>query len=329
MFNRKRSEPGLHDEPGLQEPGLDEAGTTGTAGDARTAGHGRTTGESREVDESRAGESRETGEAGTIRRADETGETASGRDGFDDHDGFDRRDGLDDRHGGDRFDGHDGFDRRDSLDDRDGRETWDGHDGLGHRHEAVTGERLAGVDEELPRSAAGEAEDARSRAGGTGRGTGDLYGDRERVVRRERALRRERESRDDAARHATAPAASGSAVTGTGSGRTGFDKAAPAVAEGRLMPRAESDEFGRRLQGALTHFVDDPGRSVEEAARVLEEAARRLSTVLEERPRAMRATWDTRGAGDRDGKDAGAADTERLRLALRTYRETTERLLEI
>ncbi|GAA3751591.1 hypothetical protein GCM10023082_54320 [Streptomyces tremellae] len=108
----------------------------------------------------------------------------------------------------------------------------------------------------------------------------------------------------------------------------GGERSVAAVAEGRLLPRAESEEFGRRLQGALTHFVDDPGGSVEEAARVLEETAKRLSAALDERPRALRASWqDGTQGGTQDGPTG--ADTERLRQALRTYRETTERLLAL
>ncbi|MCF3964764.1 hypothetical protein L1885_24555, partial [Streptomyces fuscigenes] len=180
---------------------------------------------------------------------------------------------------------------------------------------AETYEEPYGEDEELPPSPARAAESARPDTGG--RGSGQLYGERERLVRRERALQRERERRDGAAGRGT-----GGGRHVAGSERTGLDKTVPAVADGRLMPRAESEEFGRRLQGALTHFVDDPGGSVEEAARVLEDTARRLSAALEERPRAMRAAWDPRGG---DGGD----ETERLRQALRTYRETTERLLDI
>ncbi|MBP0461720.1 hypothetical protein [Streptomyces montanisoli] len=125
----------------------------------------------------------------------------------------------------------------------------------------------------------------------------------------------------ETSRRAAAPAAPPSALSASSA------PSAPSPgADDRLIPRAESEEFGRRLHGALTHFVDDPGRSVEEAASVLEETAQRLSTALAERPRALRAGWEADGP---DGT-AGAADrTERLRLALRTYRETTERLLTI
>ncbi|MEW2546796.1 hypothetical protein AB0910_13625 [Streptomyces sp. NPDC047002] len=193
----------------------------------------------------------------------------------------------------------------------------------------------AGADEELPRSAAGEATEADARAGtGPGTSESELFADRERIVRRERALQQERDRREDGAGRREDSAGRRGAVAGalrtSGAGRAGSERVAggegsvAAVAEGRLMPRAESEEFGRRLQGALTHFVDDPGRSVEEAARVLEEAAKRLSAALDERPRALRASWQ-----DGTPAEPAGADTERLRQALRTYRETTERLLAL
>ncbi|MFJ2556970.1 MULTISPECIES: hypothetical protein [unclassified Streptomyces] len=95
--------------------------------------------------------------------------------------------------------------------------------------------------------------------------------------------------------------------------------------DGRLFPSAESDRLSQRLQEALNSFVDGPRRSVEEAAGVLEEAARQLTTALAERPRSLRAGWD----GDRDDGAADGSDTEELRLALQSYREMTQRLLRV
>lgn len=93
----------------------------------------------------------------------------------------------------------------------------------------------------------------------------------------------------------------------------------------RLIPQEECDKLNLRLQEALSTFVDGPRRSVEEAADVLEETAKRLTTALNERPRHLRDSWDADGG--RNGKPT--ADTEDLRLALRSYREVTERLLRI
>ncbi|MFF2644030.1 hypothetical protein ACFVUB_29815 [Streptomyces niveus] len=101
-------------------------------------------------------------------------------------------------------------------------------------------------------------------------------------------------------------------------------EATPAQAP-RLIPQDECDKLNLRLQEALSTFIDGPRRSVEEAADVLEDAAKRLTAALAERPRALRDSWDAHGAGG----DGSAADTEDLRLVLRSYREVTERLLRI
>ncbi|MEV8396847.1 hypothetical protein [Streptomyces niveus] len=93
----------------------------------------------------------------------------------------------------------------------------------------------------------------------------------------------------------------------------------------RLIPQDECDKLNLRLQEALSTFIDGPRRSVEEAADVLEDAAKRLTAALADRPRALRDSWDAHGAGS----GGSAADTEDLRLVLRSYREVTERLLRI
>ncbi|MFJ4919450.1 hypothetical protein [Streptomyces sp. NPDC088725] len=126
----------------------------------------------------------------------------------------------------------------------------------------------------------------------------------------------------------------GTATSRTTTRGTGTGQGAGAVGTetGRLIPQHESDELTHRLQEALTTFVDEPRHSVEEAAGVLEEAAKRLSTVLAERPRSLRASWDGNaktGSGDKAGAKEGTSDTENLRLALQSYREVTERLLRV
>jgi hypothetical protein len=117
----------------------------------------------------------------------------------------------------------------------------------------------------------------------------------------------------------TCGAATGAVAAPGAPGQSAPGRGAAAVPHGRLIGEAEGDALGRRLEGALSHFVDEPRRSVEEAADVFEEAARRLVAALADRPRALRAAWD--------GGEGSAGDTEALRLALRGYRETTERLL--
>ncbi|MEU6223052.1 hypothetical protein [Streptomyces sp. NPDC047042] len=87
-----------------------------------------------------------------------------------------------------------------------------------------------------------------------------------------------------------------------------------------LLAQDERDKLTLRLQHAVTGFVDGPQESVEEADRVLEEVTERLTEAVARSRRTVRATLQSS-----DGKDTG--DTERLRLALRDYRELAERLL--
>ncbi|MFG2650445.1 hypothetical protein [Streptomyces sp. NPDC048436] len=87
-----------------------------------------------------------------------------------------------------------------------------------------------------------------------------------------------------------------------------------------LLPREEQDKLGTRMQDALNSFVDSPRQSVEEADALFDDAVRHLTESLAEQRRSLRATWQ--------GQDT-EAQTEELRLALRQYREATERLLRI
>ncbi|MFH8463350.1 hypothetical protein [Streptomyces sp. NPDC017991] len=106
------------------------------------------------------------------------------------------------------------------------------------------------------------------------------------------------------------------AGTGTGTGPgTG------ASTGGRLMPHDEGDKWSLRLQHAVAGFVDGPRGSVEEADQVLQEVAERFTAAVTERRRALSTSWQS-SADDK-------ADTEQLRLALKDYRELTERLLKI
>ena len=93
----------------------------------------------------------------------------------------------------------------------------------------------------------------------------------------------------------------------------------------RLLPHEESDKLSTRLQHAVAGFVDEPRSAVEEADHVLEEVAARFADAVKERRRTLRNSWQAGDGGQ--GKGVGAGDTEQLRLALRDYRELTERLL--
>ncbi|PBC64254.1 hypothetical protein BKI49_10555 [Streptomyces sp. Tue6028] len=126
----------------------------------------------------------------------------------------------------------------------------------------------------------------------------------------------------------TATGATGAAEGGTGSGRAdGHGGGRPARDTGRpdtpLLAKDESDTFALRLRHALGGFVDGPRDSVEEADHVLEELAGTFTEAVTRRRRTLRTVLQ-----QGEGKEAGA-DTEQLRLALRDYREITERLLHL
>jgi hypothetical protein len=113
-------------------------------------------------------------------------------------------------------------------------------------------------------------------------------------------------------------------VGGVGTGVGGASS--PRSHEARLLPHEECDKLSTRLQHAVAGFVDEPRSAVEEADHVLEEVAARFTDAVKQRRRTLRNSWQT-GEGGRDDKAAVAGDTEQLRLALRDYRELTERLL--
>ncbi|MFJ9628246.1 hypothetical protein ACIRU8_11190 [Streptomyces sp. NPDC101175] len=123
---------------------------------------------------------------------------------------------------------------------------------------------------------------------------------------------------------ATAPTTGTGKGTGTGTATaTAADKRhdRPAATDGSLLPHDESDKFSLRLQHAVTGFVDEPRSAVEEAAHVLEDVADRLAEAVTRRRDNLHKSWESAGPDD--------SDTEQLRLALRDYRELTERLLHI
>ncbi|MDT0326877.1 hypothetical protein [Nocardiopsis lambiniae] len=92
---------------------------------------------------------------------------------------------------------------------------------------------------------------------------------------------------------------------------------APTVEDGwRPRPRGVDTELARRrLDGAITGFVDDPGSAVHEADALASEVADALVAEIESRRAALRAAWDE------------GADTETLRLALLSYRAFVRNLV--
>lgn len=145
--------------------------------------------------------------------------------------------------------------------------------------------------------------------------TGDTTGT-ERSERTDRSDRTEQQSSRPV--HAPEPA------PGIGSGAaSGNGRRVPQEAEnGSLLPHDESDKFSLRLQHAVTGFVDEPRSAVEEADHVLEEVAARFTEAVTKRRATLHGSWESKGSD-------GSENTEQLRLALRDYRELTERLLHI
>ncbi|WP_369243667.1 hypothetical protein [Streptomyces sp. R41] len=87
-----------------------------------------------------------------------------------------------------------------------------------------------------------------------------------------------------------------------------------------LLPQGEHDKLTLRLQQALNTFVDSPRQAVEEADSVFDEVATHFTSTLTEQRRVLRSGWQDQETD---------TQTEELRLALRSYREITERLLHM
>ncbi|AZM54537.1 hypothetical protein DMA15_19850 [Streptomyces sp. WAC 01529] len=87
-----------------------------------------------------------------------------------------------------------------------------------------------------------------------------------------------------------------------------------------LLPSDEREKIALRLGHAINTFDETPHESLEEADAALDEAADQLVKALAERRRLLRANWQD--------QDPGTQSTE-LRLALREYREITQRLIRL
>ncbi|MEU8648869.1 hypothetical protein [Streptomyces sp. NPDC048737] len=97
-----------------------------------------------------------------------------------------------------------------------------------------------------------------------------------------------------------------------------------------LLPHDECDKLSERMRHAVAGFVDRPRDAVEEADQVLEELAARFTDAVNSRRRTLRGSWQLAdGKKGAAAETAGTADTEQLRLALRDYRELTDRLLHL
>jgi hypothetical protein len=85
-----------------------------------------------------------------------------------------------------------------------------------------------------------------------------------------------------------------------------------------LLPPAQRDEIVRRLGHAVNTFAATPREALEEAESAYDETVTQLMKALAEQRKALRAGWEARDP---------ETDSTELRLALRQYREITQRLL--
>ncbi|MEU1530293.1 hypothetical protein ABZ460_12710 [Streptomyces fagopyri] len=137
-------------------------------------------------------------------------------------------------------------------------------------------------------------------------------------------------ARESEGSRATGTQAAGRAADGSGeSARTGAHDAGTARGNGvsgaddsALLSHDACDKYALRMRHAVGGFVDGPRASVEEADHVLEELTAQFTDAMARRRRTLRTSWEKAGADE-------ASDTEQLRLALRDYREVTERLLHL
>ncbi|MGW0675244.1 hypothetical protein [Streptomyces sp. NPDC002767] len=112
------------------------------------------------------------------------------------------------------------------------------------------------------------------------------------------------------------------ARTGAHAPGTAGENGAAGADDTTLLSHDACDKFALRMRHAVGGFVDGPRASVEEADHVLEELTAQFTDAMARRRRTLRTSWEKAGADE-------ASDTEQLRLALRDYREVTDRLLHL
>jgi len=107
-----------------------------------------------------------------------------------------------------------------------------------------------------------------------------------------------------------------------------------------LFPADERDKILRRLGRALNTFPDTPLESLEESESAFDEAITQLMASLAEQRRLLRAGWE--GESQSQSQDEGQGQGQErnqdqipeiqvaeLHLALRRYREITQRLMSL
>lgn len=89
----------------------------------------------------------------------------------------------------------------------------------------------------------------------------------------------------------------------------------------QFMDPGAAASLRERWRDVQSGFVDDPRQAVEQADNLASEVLHALSETLTERKRTLDGEW--RGSSDE------SSDTEKLRLALRGYRDFFDRMLSI
>ncbi|GAA3903207.1 hypothetical protein GCM10023084_64620 [Streptomyces lacrimifluminis] len=92
-----------------------------------------------------------------------------------------------------------------------------------------------------------------------------------------------------------------------------------------LLPSDEQAKIVQRLQHALNTFADTPLKALEEAESAYDEATAQLVNALAERRSLLRAGWQDQNPETQPTE----TESDELRLALRQYREITQRLLRL
>ncbi|MFD0903781.1 hypothetical protein [Actinomadura sediminis] len=128
-----------------------------------------------------------------------------------------------------------------------------------------------------------------------------------------------REPRGDSPGNATGQAA----PAGRAPERPGRPEGAagPHALPDRLVDPAEADRLRTRFRELQSAFVDDPRAAVRDADGLVTEATEVLARALAGRREAL-----ADGLGTDADASGGGADTERLRLALRAYRDLLDRV---
>ena len=127
---------------------------------------------------------------------------------------------------------------------------------------------------------------------------------------------------DHAADHAATGDTTVPGAPGTG-GTTGVQAASAALV-------TNGDQLHESWAEIQSSFVDDPRRSVSQAADLVSQVTNTMVGALQERARTLRGVWDSDGGGtDTANLHGGGTDTENLRNALRDYRAYFELLIKL